>query len=454
MWRYHFVGRALTWWCFATFVAACFASPAHAQIVLPPTVPIAPPWNAQQVFDPQVFPQWWDMNWQAERLPEDTPVKTRLQPGYEPIGMRFGSWMFDPSITAGGLYDSNVFATPSNQQGDIASLIQPAFRLHSLWERNQVDLLGVVQNYSYLNNPGLDQTNAILTGHGRWDVRDDAQILTSGFAGLQHDGVGSLTSPTGAVKPTPYSLFWGDVTYRQEFGRWIASAGTRFESYDYGSTVSQNGTIIDQSARDGQIYIAHGRVDYLISPKVGLFTAFDANQRDLRGTPLQPLSSDGYRALAGIDMEFTRLISGEIAAGFARQRFDSGLIGTIQGPTFRAMLVWSPTRTIDVWFKAEQIITEASQTDASGIRADAAIVGVDYELRRNVILSVTGTYENDKFYGQPRTDNVMATYNELRYLLNRYVTLALRYSFTWRDSNIPIDSYSKHQVGFNVTAQF
>jgi hypothetical protein len=47
---------------------------------------------------------------------------------------------------------------------------------------------------------------------------------------------------------------------------------------------------------------------------------------------------------------------------------------------------------IDVKFKAEQIVTQASETDATGIRADALALGLDYEFRRNVILSVWGTY--------------------------------------------------------------
>jgi hypothetical protein len=441
-------------WIVAGLLASAAISRAEAQVVLPPIAPTAPPWNVQQVFDPLLYPQWWDPDRQLGALPEDTPVKIRQQPGYEPVGMRFGSWMFDPSVTAGALYDSNVFASNTNPRGDVASLVTPSLRVHSLGEQHQLDLLGIVQSYSYLDHAGLDQTNANVSGRGRVSVRDDIDILTTFNAGVLHEGVGSLTSPTGAVAPTPYSLFSGDVTYRQEFGRVIASLGTRIDSYKYGTTHTQDGTVIDQSSRDGQIHDAHGRIDYTFSPTLGLFMAADANRRDLRGTPDQPLSSDGYRVLAGVDAEFTHLITGELGAGFVRQHFDAVTIGNVEGPTYRALLTWSPTRTVDVWFKAEQIITEATLTDASGIQADALVLGLDYELRRNVIFSTSATYENDRFHGQPRVDNVFATYAELRYQLNRYATISLRHSYTQRESNIPIDSYSKHQVGLNVTVQF
>ena len=448
------VAALLVRWSVAGILIAAAACVAEAQVVLPPIVPTAPPWNVQQVFDPLLFPQWWDPDRQKGALPEDTPVKIRQQPGYEPVGIRFGSLMFDPSVTAGALYDSNVFAANTGPRADVASVVTPSLRVQSLGEQHQLDLLGIVQSYSYLDHPSLDQTNANVSGRGRVDLRDDIELLTTFNAGELHEAVGSLTSPTGAVAPTPYSLFSGDVTYRQEFGRMIASLGTRFDSYNYGATHTQDGTVIDQSSRDGQIYDAHGRVDYTFSPKFGLFTAGDVNRRDLRGTPGQPLSSDGYRLLAGVDTEFTHLITGELGAGFVRQRFDDVTIGTIEGPTYRALLTWSPTRMVDVWFKAEQIITQATLTDASGIQADALVLGLDYEFRRNVIFSTSATYENDRFHGLPRNDKVFATYAELRYLLNRYATISLRHSYTQRDSNIPIDSYTKHQVGLNVTAQF
>src|SRR5262245_42011364 len=59
---------------------------ANAQVVLPPTPPLESPWNAQRVFEPVPFPYRWDTDGLDDILPEDTPVKTRLHPGYEAVG--------------------------------------------------------------------------------------------------------------------------------------------------------------------------------------------------------------------------------------------------------------------------------------------------------------------------------------------------------------------------------
>ena len=51
-----------------------------------------------------------------------------------------------------------------------------------------------------------------------------------------------------------------------------------------------------------------------MSPKFGFFGAVEGNHRDLRGKPSNP-SSDGYRALAGVTIQLSRLIMGEFGLG-------------------------------------------------------------------------------------------------------------------------------------------
>jgi hypothetical protein len=435
-------------------VLAAASSSAHAQVVPPLAAPVAPPWNTQQLFEPSPLPDLSSPDQRPEIAPEDTPVKTRQQPGYEPVGIRAGSWMINPSVTAGTVYDSNVFATSTAPQADIAAIVQPTLRAHTLWERHGLDLQFGTQSYAYKDHPGLDQTDVNLKGTGWIDVRHDAQILTAFQAAYLHEGVGSLTSPAGAVQPTPYSLLSGDVTYRQQFNRLTAAIGTRIDSYSYGTTRAQNGDIIRQDNRDGQVYRLHGRVDYTLSPKYALFTSVEANHRQLRGTPNNPLDSSGYRVLTGVDVELSHVITGEFAAGYVNQRFADVTVGTVSGPTYRATLMWRPTRQIDVHFNAEQIVTESSDTTSTGVLANALQAGVDYEIRRNVILSTLGVIEFEKFFNQVRKDRVSVVGTELKYLLNRYSTISLGYKFFDRNSSIPLDSFSKHQVLVNVTAQF
>lgn len=443
----------LAYWCGAALLTLS-AAVSHAQVLDPIKPPRNPPWNVHEVLEPLLFSDWWDRDDPVRREPEDRPVRMRQHPGYESVGIRAGSWMVYPSMTMGGLYDSNVFASNFDKRSDVALVVAPTVRAHTLWERHEVDLQASARSYFYRENPGLDQNNISLQGRSRIDITHDRAILSRFEAAHLNIDVGTLSSPAGAVQPTPYDLLSGDVAYRQEFNRLTASFGARAQSYNYGTTRSQDGRTIRQDNRDGQIYALYGRADYAVSPKLGFFGAAEGNQRDLRGTPTQSLSSEGYRTIGGAVIQLSPVIMSEFGAGYSSQRFDSSRFGTAAGPTYRMMMIWSPTRLIDVWFKAEQLMTQISDTSTTSVRARAFQLGIDYELLRNVIVSTSAMHENDKFVGQVRDDNVLSTRAEVRYLPNRFSTISLRHNYTQRDSNLPTISYDKHEVSINVTARF
>jgi hypothetical protein len=438
----------------ATVLTLGLASPSTAQVIPMTTEQVAPPWNAQRIFEPSPLPDFTDPDERREIPPEDMPVRTRQQPGYEPVGIRAGSWMFNPSLISGGFFDSNVFSSNTTKQSDVAAVFQPTLRAHTLWERHGLDLKFDTQSTVYRETSSLNQTNVSLKGNGWIDVAHDLAVLGSFQIAHLNEGVGTLSSPVNAIAPTPYDLFSGDLTVRKTFNRLTTSAGISAESYDYGATRAQDGSIINQDARDGQIYTVHGRVDYAFSPVLGWFAGAEGNQRNVRGTPGQPLDSQGYRALSGFTVGFTNLISGEFGAGYVRQQFDNLAIGTIEGPAYRAMLTWRPTRLLDVHFRAEQIVTQTADTSATGVLANAVQLGLDYELRRNVVVSLAGGYEHERFFGQARRDTVLSTDARIKYVMNRYGAISLYHRYTDRSSDIPAFSFDKHQVGINVTAQF
>lgn len=415
---------------------------------------MASPWNTQRIFEPSSLPELTDPDNREEIPPEDMPVRKRQQPGYEPVGIRAGSWMFNPALVSGLLYDSNVFASNTTINSDIAAVVEPSLRAHTLWERHGIDLKLNTQSTVYNQYSSLNQTNASLNGNGWIDIAKDTMLLTNFQVAHLNEGVGSLSSPSNAISPTPYDLMTGDVTLRKQFNRLTTSVGLRTDSYDYGSTRAQDGSIINQDARDGQIYSLHSRIDYAISSTLGWFAGAEGNQRDIRGTPGHTLNSQGYRALSGVTVALSNLVTGEFGAGYVQQRFDDPTIGTIEGPSYRARLTWRPTRLIDVYFNAEQLVTQTSDTSATGVLANAVQLGVDYELRRNIIVSLAGGYENDRFFGQLRTDNVITTDTRVKYLLNRFSAVSAYYRYTNRESDVSTFSYDKHLVGLNVTAQF
>jgi hypothetical protein len=448
-------GRALAIASLASVaIAFMLAAPAHAQAIQTPSDPTAAPWNVQRIFDPTPLPMLTDAESREPLAPEDTPVKTRQQPGYEPTGIRAGSWLFSPSLITGGFYDSNVFSTNTQTRSDIAAVFEPSLRAHTTTDQGGADVTLDTQSTVYNQNSSLDQTNASLKGNAWFDIAHDMAVLGSLQVAHLNEGVGTLSSPANAVQPTPYNLISGDLSLRKEFNRLVASVGVKVDSYDFGSTRAQDGMVINEDSRDGQIYSVHSRVDYAVSSMFGVFAGVEGNERNIRGTFDHSLDSQGYRALTGVTVGFTRLLTGEFGVGYVSQHFVDPTIGTIDGPSYRAKLTWSPTRLLDIHFNAEQLVTQTADTSSVGVLANAVQLGADYELRRNVVLSLTGGYEVDRFFGQIRKDDVTTAEAGIKYVLSRYGSVSGFYRYTMRDSDQPVFSYDKSQVGINVTAQY
>ena len=213
----------------ATALVLGLSSTSNAQVIPSTTDLITPPWNAQQVFEPSSQPDRSDPNAREPIQPEDMPVKMRQQPGYEPVGIRAGSWMFNPALITGGFFDSNVFSSNTNRRSDFAAVFEPTLRAHTLWERHGIDLKLDAQSTVYNENSGLNQTNASLKGNAWFDIAHDMAILTNFQVAHLNEGVGTLSSPANAVQPTPYDLLSGDVTVRKEFNRLTTSFGTSIE---------------------------------------------------------------------------------------------------------------------------------------------------------------------------------------------------------------------------------
>ena len=389
-----------------------------------------------------------------EIAPEDTPVRYRRRPEYQPLGIRTGAWMVNPTLTAGTFYDSNVFSDSSNSRSDIAADLSAGLRAHSLWERHGINVGLSAHSVLYRTFSTMSHTDATIGGTGHLDIDHSTQLLGGFNAAYLHVLPGSLDAPLGAVEPTPFSRISGNLGLRKESGRVTTVVGAGVDSYKFGSTRTGNGSIINLDPQDGQIYKAQGRIGYAFSEKSAFFTSVEGNWRDLRGTPTQSLESNGYRALAGLDLELTHLIKGEIAAGYMQQNFFASSIGDISGPAYRVMLTWSPSRQVDVHLNAEQIVTQSWDLSTNGILASAVQLAVDYEFRPNVVLLSAATFERDRFQGQTRVDNVYVAGTQIKYLMNNVTAISLGYTYTRRDSNAPDASYDKHRVSVNASARF
>lgn len=391
------------------------------------------------------------------------PVGDRLHPDYDAVGYRLGALFFYPKLTAGLRYDSNVFASGTNPRGDWALLLSPELTvrygiLPSAYRQNpsrfsyEINLNADIYRFRDLTSENRVDARARFRTH--WDIADDLQLDTAFEAARKHDERGDSSTPLNASSPVPYNDLRGEATLTKTFGRFGVAFNGGVRNLTYESVTAFDGTVLDQSGRDGTIYSTYIKPFYEFSPGYRAFVRMAANTRNYEASGDQNRDSHGYDVRAGLDFVVTPLIYGSVEVGYLSQTYDNPLIRPVDGLSFKGELVWLATALLTVKLEGERSIAE-TVTPNFDARLDTAFgVRADYELFRNVILFGGLTFRHEDFRGTPRIDDVTKVSAGVNYLMNRNLSTGLRYDFISRDSTIPLYSYDKHVVTFNVTAQY
>ena len=390
------------------------------------------------------------------------PVRDRPHPDYDPIGYRLGDVFFYPKLLATARFDSNVYASETNPQSDWALVLSPQLTIQR--GRGTPGSQFSPSRFSYKLDLGADIYRfRELTGENRvdggaklatnWEITHDLQLDTKFEAARKHVERGDSGSPITAAEPVPYNDLRGEGTLTKTLGRFGVALNAGVRNLTYENVDAFDGTVLDQNSRDGTIFSTYIKPVYEFSPGYRAFVRMKGNWRDYAATGTENRNSGGYEVRGGVDFVVTPLISGSVEVGYMSQTYENPLILPVDGFSFKGELVWLATALITVKAAAERSIAE-TLTPGFGPRLDTAFSGqIDYELLRNVIVFGSASYKNEDFQDSPRNDNVTRLSTGIDYAMNRHLRIGARYDFISRDSSLPIYSFDKHVVMFNVTAQ-
>jgi hypothetical protein len=390
------------------------------------------------------------------------PVRDRPHPEYDAIGYRLGDIFFYPRLLATARYDSNVYASETNAQADWSMILSP--QLTVVYGRGTPGAQFTPSRFSYKLDLGADiYRYRELKGENRvdggarlatnWEITQDLELDTKFEAARKHIERGESGSPITAAEPVPYNDLRGEATLTKTQGRFGVALNGGIRNLTYENVVSFDGTVLDQSGRDGTIYSTYIKPFYEFSPGYRAFVRVRANRRDYAATGTENQNSDGYDVRGGLDFVITPLILGSVEVGYMSQSYENPLLAPVDGFSFKGELVWLATALITVKAAAERSIAE-TLTPGFGPRLDTAFKAqIDYELLRNVIVFGSASFKNEDFQDSPRNDDVIRLSTGVDYAMNRHLRVGARYDFVSRDSSLPVFSFDKHVVMFNVTAQ-
>lgn len=390
--------------------------------------------------------------------PARAAVLDRQPVNYLPLGVPVGSFVLFPTLKLETGYDTNITAANSNEKESWLFTVRPAFDLQSDWARHFLAFDGYFESTSYARYSSADYENYAAGARGRIDVSSDFTI--GGYARYAHLNELPGDDETNVNRlgdPLPYEQVTAGVNFDKQFNRMWATGGIDYRYRDYDAWL--NGQPSDQAYRNGSDYNLAGRLGYELSPLTSLFVGGSYHWYEMQD---QDYDAAEYRVITGIKIEPSRLTRGEAYIGYYNWASDNGDLSGSSGLTFGANLQWFVSPLLTATFTAgQQVITsnyEFAGITGSAVVSSTAGVRLDYEFRRNIVVSGWVDYLNQDYDEFPRVDNQYVIGAELRYSINRFATAKVNYTYTNFDTNFNningAENYVRNLVLAGVTLAY
>ena len=251
---------------------------------------------------------------------------------------------------------------------------------------------------------------------------------------------------------TQYYLYDATVGYRHTFNRIFLRPRAFARRYAY-----ENAGDVSNAGRDYNSYGLGLRTGYIVSPRISVFTQVDGDLVRYDEGGDNDDSSNGIDALAGVEVDFNRLIVGEASIGYGWRTYENDDFDDTDGLAANLGITWTPTQLTTVDFFGSSAIDESTVVfegdQASGELNQVIGVRVDHDLRRNIVLSASTSYERGDFQETSRTDHTFRAGGGISYLINRNLSVDATYNFSNRDSDDNDSEYTRNIFRIGLVAR-
>ncbi len=403
----------------------------------------------------------------ADGQPARKPLPLDIDP-FGAVGDYAGSFLIKSALELRGGYDTNP-GRLVEPHGVPFWVVAPEFVAVSDWERHALvaDLRGSFTGYGSSLPPIVDgaispaPTNINrpdFLGHidGRVDVTDFTHITSELRLRVATDNPGSPNIAAGLAQYPVYATFGSTLGIDQQFNRLDVAAGATFDRTVYQNSLLTDGSVASNADRAFNQYGGVGRVSYDLTPGVKPFVEVEGDSRFhdqyLDNSGYARNSNGGY-AKAGTSFEFSRLLSGEIAVGFAERNYADPRLAQLSGLLTSSSLTWTATPLTTAKFYSTTSIDETTVPGVSGVFTHTYTFEVDHDFRRWLTAIGKFTYGTYDYQGDGRFDRSYSLEGDLIYKLTRNLWIKGTLRRDILDSNVPLASSAATVVMLGVRVQ-
>ena len=388
--------------------------------------------------------------------PEDVGVMQRPRPEYDAKGIPMGGFRLFPTLDLAASYDDNVFRLPF-ATSDYYFEEAPSLRLQSQWGRHFFEVYGGVDNFNYAKFSRLNLMDWNVGSDGRLDISRAAIFSAAGSYGEYHENLNSPNTVGFQASPNRYYKGHFEASGAYQPNRLGIGLGASYDRYDWQSTPILGGGTLFNTDRNESEYQGYAKLNYDFSPGYSAFLKglFDDRHFDhfFDRSGLHR-SSTGYRVNAGLDMQLSHLVAGEVFLGYLVQNYAKNVpipLKSISGLDYGINLDWFATPLLTLHLTGARQISDVTLAGISASDDKFIKLSADYEFRRNVIIQGYVSYTDSHYVGSTRSDNWTGAGVTARYLMNRYISADLNYNFNDRSSNFAGFNFTDNTVSLGLT---
>lgn len=384
-------------------------------------------------------------------------VAERPRPDYAAPGVRLGAFIARPSVGVEVGRDDNIYYQPGNETDDVTYTTRTRVGVESNWTRHHAEVAVGLDDYRFQDNDSEHHSDLNVEGQLRIDIQRSSHLLIGGRQARLAEARGAPNAPTAAAKPVRYEVREAHVGGLYEFNRMRTSLRLDRQGFNFKDAPLVAGGFAEQDNRDYVATTLTGRVEYALSPDSALMVQLSGNERKYELSPPRAAfdrNSTGSSYMVGFNTDIGNLVRGEVAVGYLQQDYKDNRLASPSGVAFDSKIEYfaSPLATVTV--AARRRVEETLIGVASSYLTTDVEARVDYELRRNVVLSGGLARNTRDFEGIDRKDNLWFADAGARILLNRRVELGAAWRFEKLDPSgaNPASEYDVNR--FVVSAAF
>jgi hypothetical protein len=373
---------------------------------------------------------------------------------YAPLGIRFGTFTYYPSVTSSAGYTTNAAAKAGGEPSPVLA-IAPEAVLKSNWARHAATF---AMRGAYETFPGggaPNQPTAEILATGRLDLADRRTVDLEGGYNYSRQSISDPDFPAGAITPPAVHDGHASIALNRGAGPGVFTLAGRAERTVYEDAHTPTKTI-DQSDRDNNQFSGLLRLGYEITPAITPFIEGELSERlfdqriDDKG---RARSGHGAALRAGFAFDDAPVLSGEIALGARRENFDDKALATLHALTVDGSLIWSPAELVSVTTNLATSINPTTDPASSGSVVYDGTVDLAYAYRRNVTFDWTAGVRNARSQGTGQTDWTYRFGVATVWKINRNLQLSSGYVHEWLDSNLAGRDYASDTLRVDLRLQ-